>query len=117
MSIDHKIIKGTVPVWFTSSYRGPDDLERGAANAISSVTFYEPGTEPDGTPRIPDGWTLVGEADVVLRIFDKRQLVTNKIDSLRAEHTQVLAEAEARATKIQSRIQQLLAIEYTERKQ
>lgn len=58
------------------------------------------------------GWSLVGEAEIRLEVPDERQLVENKVESLRAERRKVLADAEAKATSLDRQIQTLLAISY-----
>lgn len=56
-------------------------------------------------------YTFAGNATVTLDLCGERELVDNKIASLREQAASVRAEATAKVTKIESQIQQLLAIE------
>lgn len=58
-----------------------------------------------------DGDTLVGTATVTLTLHDDRLIVENKVAALRAEATNIRAEATAKCTRIEGQIQQLLCIE------
>ena len=58
------------------------------------------------------GWTLVGNASITVEIPDERQLVENKVESLKAEATKLRAETEARLTEIDRKINTLLAITF-----
>lgn len=110
MSTIPKTLSGTVPLFFTSNIRGPDDLIRGFKSAVNAVTFYdvtEYGNDPD---RVPDGWVRIGHAEVTLHLISADKLVDNKVESLRAELTSTRAEAEAKCTQIQRQINTLLAI-------
>lgn len=58
------------------------------------------------------GWTKVGEATITVELNDEREMVSNKIDSLREEAKAVRAEATAKVTRIESQINDLLAISF-----
>lgn len=58
------------------------------------------------------GWTFVGEAEVTVHIPDAKTMVANKVEALRNEAAKVRAEATATVARIESQIQNLLAIEY-----
>lgn len=57
------------------------------------------------------GWTRVGMAAITVDLVDERQLVDNKIASLREQAATLRADATAKVTRIEGQIQQLLAIE------
>ncbi|MFM9434553.1 hypothetical protein ACFDR9_001612 [Janthinobacterium sp. CG_23.3] len=57
------------------------------------------------------GWTLVGTAEVTLDLLGERALVDAKIATLHEQAKSIRAEATAKCTQIEGRIQQLLAIE------
>ena len=56
------------------------------------------------------GYSLVGTATVTLTIADQDTLIASKVEALKVEKAQTLAEAQAKATRLESQIQQLLAI-------
>lgn len=58
------------------------------------------------------GWTRVGIARIVVEIVDEQRIVANKVTSLRAEKVKVVADATAKATEIERRIQSLLALPF-----
>lgn len=57
-----------------------------------------------------NGFSKVGTAEVTITLHDPDDLIANKVEALRAEKQQTLADAQARATRLESLIQQLLAI-------
>lgn len=59
------------------------------------------------------GYTYIGEAEVTVEVPDVRELVDNKIESLRSQAIAIRAEATAKCTAIEGQIQNLLAIEHT----
>lgn len=103
------IHKTGVPAWFTNDYNGPELLKGPAREAINAMVFVDT-TEwsQDGKP--PDGWTRVGTATITVELVDEEEMVANKIDSLRQEITRVRADAHAKETHLEGKIQQLLAI-------
>lgn len=103
-------ITATVPVW-ASERVDPTRLSEGdPVAAIGRMTIYKPGNERKW---IADGYTKVGEAEVIVHLIDRDTMVQHKVESLRAEKTKTLADAQAKATAIDGQIQSLLAIEYT----
>jgi alkyl hydroperoxide reductase subunit AhpC len=96
----------TTKLWLTShSSLGPENLA--TLNTIEGLSL----TDLDMSHA---GWTIVGTAEVkVSMISDNDQLVANKVVALRAEAQKIRAEAEAKAVRIEDKIQQLLAITYT----
>lgn len=58
------------------------------------------------------GYSLVGTAEVTMTLHDMDAVISNKVESLKEEKQRVIADAQAKATKLESQIQQLLAITY-----
>lgn len=58
------------------------------------------------------GWTFAGDAEITVAIVDEKSLVENKVAALREEAKTIRAEATAKVTKIESQIQNLLAISF-----
>jgi hypothetical protein len=101
-----KTITGKTKAWLSES-GSPDALlgdNHGAA--VSSLSFCSWDMKSVG-------WTYVGEATITVDIPDHDTLIGNKVESLRAEKQQILAEAQAKATQLEGQIQKLLAITYT----
>lgn len=101
-----KEIRATVAAWFTSDYSGPQDLLRDPEYAVTSVTFS------NCMDMAKHGWTLAGEADIVLRPLQEQQLIESKVDSLRKQKSKVLADAQAQATEIERQINTLLCLSF-----
>lgn len=57
-----------------------------------------------------EGYTKVGIATIELELFDDKTVLANAVEALRAEKSKVLAEAQAKATRLDEKIQNLLAI-------
>lgn len=57
-----------------------------------------------------EGYTKVGTATIELEIFDDKTVLANAVEALKAEKSKVLAEAQAKATRLDEKIQNLLAI-------
>jgi hypothetical protein len=102
-----KTITGKTKVWLSDIW-GPQDLQGNGREGDRVV----------GRPMYSDtdlsksGFTYVGEAEITLHILDDDKIVANKIDALKAEKQNVIAEAQLKANKIEERIQSLLAITY-----
>lgn len=58
------------------------------------------------------GYTLVGEAEITVRVPDEDALIAGKVEMLRSQAKAVRAAAEAKCTEIEGEIQKLLAISY-----
>ena len=59
-----------------------------------------------------DGYVMVGTAEITVTLLDRKDMTVGAEKSLRAEKAKILAEAQREATRIEERIQSLLAIEY-----
>lgn len=90
---------------YLTSYHTPDEITpESAACALSFYNFSS----------TPDGYTLVGEADITVRVVDAQKIIANKVEALKTEKARVLAEAQMKATDIEANIQKLLAISFDE---
>lgn len=80
--------------------------------AVSNVVFHlQEGQDQARLDRwAAQGYMLVGKADIALHLRPPETLAAAQIEALQAEKTMVLAEAQNKATKIERRIQTLLAI-------
>lgn len=84
----------------------PEDYAtKSGAELLPNLLFDKPDSKGFGS-----GYSLVGTAEVTLTIADPDDLIGNKVQALRAEKQQTLADAQAKATRLESQIQQLLAI-------
>lgn len=75
------------------------------AEMLDNVVLISPETDMRD-----DGYTKIGIANVDLEIVDEDTMRANAIESLQAEKQKVLAEAQQKATRLEEKIQNLLAI-------
>lgn len=83
----------------------PKDIQEG--NRVDELCF-------GSWKNPPDGWTCVGDAEITFTPVDNKTLVDNKVQALRSEAASIRAEAAAKVTRIETQIQNLLAISYDE---
>lgn len=94
--------------WNTSEYRGPGELAAMAPGLLADALFYRPlGAEPSKDLK---GWSQVGTADITVHLDSADTMVSNMVSALRTQATQVLAEAQAKATDLERKAQELLAL-------
>ena len=100
----------TAKVWLiTGSSLRPDEIHSdNAQNLMGRVSLLDPEMDMSSM-----GWTLIGTATITLDLVDRRTLIDNKVESLKAEAASIRAEAYRKAMHIDNQIQQLLAIDYT----
>ena len=99
-------ITGKVNAYMTKySCIRPEDFKTPTAALITALQYTTPNN-------IPDGWTLVGEATVTLELIDQDAIVSNKVESLRAELQQHRADAHVAQKHLEDQISKLLAISY-----
>lgn len=60
-----------------------------------------------------DGYILVGMARIEIELLPQKEITTKAVATLRQQKEQVLATAQAEATRIEGQIQSMLAIEHT----
>lgn len=83
----------------------PQDLETADPEKVAHSLAYWPTHWA-----VDNGYSIVGSAEVAVTLHDTDTVLANKVEALRAEQAATLAEAQAKATKIERQIQQLLAI-------
>lgn len=93
----------TIPVWACSTWHSPADLRKMDPARLISALDYR--LKPLG-----DDYVCVGEATVTVYLLPVDKMNENAVGALRAARTKVLAEAQAEATRIEEKINQLLAI-------
>ena len=59
-----------------------------------------------------DGYIMVGKAHIEIELLPQKEITTKAVVTLRQQKEQVLATAQAEATRIEGQIQSLLAIEH-----
>lgn len=97
-----RVIRGVIKAQVSSTY-GPTELNGDDKMALRCLTFM------DGDMS-EHGYSVVGTAEVKVTLFDEDKMVSTKVESLRAEAKKVKADAAARVTNIERKINQLLAI-------
>lgn len=97
-----RTITAEVPAYLFSICYGPQDLQRPDAEVASLLTLRDMSHATD--------YVRVGTAQVTIELADESEIVANKVEALKAQKQQTLADAQAKATAIESQIQQLLAI-------
>lgn len=99
-----KTVTCTTKAWIPGhSSIGPDDLQN--PNKLDQLSFTSADMQAAG-------WTYVGTATLEVEIPDVQALVESKVSALKNELANIRAEAEMKATQIQGRINDLLAISY-----
>jgi hypothetical protein len=92
--------------WLTNNYTTIEELmEMSQEHLVGLLHPY------DATGSI-EGWTLVGEAHVFIKLDTHDKMISNKVDALKAELTKTQAEAEVKCNLLRGQINNLLAIEY-----
>lgn len=100
-----RTITGTIGAYITGSL-GPADLIGDPCQVLNNLSYFNySGMENYG-------WARVGTATITVEIEDEQQLIRNKIDALKSEKNAILGEAQAKATEIDGKINNLLAITY-----
>lgn len=103
-----RVIKGKAFAWTTKySGVGPNELKDSPEDALVKDLSYSVHDMTDA------GWVKVGDADVTVQLFGIEEIVSGQVDALKTMKQDVIAKAEAEATRIEGEIQKLLAISYT----
>lgn len=97
-----RTITAEIPAYLLSTCYGPEDLKRADSDVANLLTLRNMSMAPD--------YVRVGTAQVTIELVSESEIVANKVQALRAEKQQTLADAQAKATRLESQIQQLLAI-------
>lgn len=88
------------------SYLTPADLQN--PKYIASFVFWGDSMIDYA---VKNGYTVVGTATITVDLVDEKTLVSNKIEALHEEAKSLRADTVAQCTRIESMIQNLLAIE------
>lgn len=96
-------IKGTTDVWLAGDFYGPDDIKRDGPKCVSRLNY----TSND---MASSGWVKIGTAEITLSLISDEKMVANKVESLKAEIHEIRATSENAITRLQAKIQSLLAI-------
>lgn len=101
-----KNITGTLKAWLPGhSSLKPEELMTEAA--LEALVFSACNMQRSG-------WTHVGEASITVEFFLKpEELIASKIETLKAQQTQLREEVQKRLNVLEDQIQNLLAISYT----
>ena len=97
-----KPAKATTNAWLYDVCYGPQHLIGAKPKALVDMLSYG--------GKKGEGWTLVGTAEITVKLVSEDRMVVNKIESLRREITTTRADAELKVQKIEQQVQQLLAI-------
>lgn len=97
-----KTVTAKTTAWL-SQYHGPEDLKGADDEVVNALTYA-----------ICDmsslGYSKVGTATITVELADEREVVENKVASLRAVQIKSRADAHAADVEFERKIQQLLAI-------
>lgn len=84
----------------------------GMPNNIDDPYYVRVNENGDYSFWTKDGYTIIGEAEITINVFDKKQIVKNKVAALRIEVSKIRADSQMAVTRIESQINDLLAIGY-----
>ena len=102
-----KIITAKLPAFITHDNFDPRSLIDGdPAIVLGDLKYY------DREDMSSVGWVKCGVADITLLVSDPNEIISNKVESLKATKNAIIAKAEAEATRIEGKIQELLCLEY-----
>lgn len=100
-----RTVTGTTKVWLTEHALNIGPKELADPRVVSRLSYSD-------SEMKSWGWTLIGTAEITLHLVGDREIVENRVDSLRAEQKKVVADAQKKSTEIERQIQTLLAIAY-----
>lgn len=100
-----RTIEMDLTAWIAEHSRiTPQDL---ATSKRLNLYYLQPERDMSGS-----GWARVGSARVIVTLNDEKDIFAAKVDALRKEKDKILGDAQAKATEIEGKIQNLLAITY-----
>lgn len=103
-----KTITAKTTAWITTySGIGPDEIKAPTDEMVHQLYFSRGDMKEQG-------WTVAGEAEITVTLVDVDTLITNKVESLRAQLQEVRSDAQVRCNSLEQQIQKLLAITYDE---
>ena len=100
-----RTVTGTTKVWLPEYAINIGPKELADPRVVSRLAYSD-------SEMKSMGWTLLGTAEIKLTLVGDREIVENRVDSLRAEQKKVVADAQKKSTEIERQIQTLLAIAY-----
>lgn len=101
-----KQAKGTVNVWLTSgAYTKPSDLHKLNDELLIERVHFQ------NADMSSVGWTLVGTAEVSIRLDDCKTVTANQVAILQSQLKEMRAEHQQAQNRLTKRINELLAIE------
>lgn len=101
-------IAGTLNAYLTSEWAQKDFIQCRANNDEAGMVAELHLTSVEGMES--EGWLKVGVATVTVDVVDDDTLRQNLINGLKEQKADILAKAQAQATRIEEKIQNLLAI-------
>ena len=108
-----KTITGTIDAYVTYYSMEPYRRELEAVKAGKGTTSALVDALSFAMVDMTDGnWTKIGTAEITVTFDDDDTVRSNLVASLKAKKAGILATAQAEATRIEERIQSLLAIEW-----
>lgn len=100
-----KQAKGTVNVWLPYTCTKPSDLHKlDDERLVASVCFQN-------ADMSSIGWTLVGTAEVSIRLGDCKTITANQVDILQNQLMEMCAAQQQAQNRLMKQIQDLLAID------
>lgn len=94
--------------WNTSRYTGPKELVDKEPVQLASHLLYR-ALDAEPSKDLPH-WSRVGTADVTVHLDSADKMVDNMVVALRTQAKEVLAKAQAEATHLERKAQELLAL-------
>lgn len=82
----------------------------GMPSSVSDVTYMKEGNNSYWEER---GYTVIGEAEITIRVVSKEELIANKVLALRQEVKKTQAEATRKVKQLEGQINDLLAIGFS----
>jgi len=99
-----------VPVWLTT-YSSPEAIRSEEDHAVVGATTLHFPWRDDA--KGPEGWTLCGVATVTYEFSADKEIMANKVDSLRSELEKDRADSELRQNAILNKISKLESLEWS----
>lgn len=102
-------ITAEVQAWISPySSLGPEDIKPGMR--MGALTFIP--IDDDSSYYLREGYTRAGTAVITFTPLGTKEIISSKVESLRAQQTKAIADAQAKSTELEEKIQRLLAITY-----
>lgn len=87
--------------------------EDGLPSGVNVPSYIAVKEDGDYRTWTEDGWTIIGEAEIILHVVSKEELIANKVSALRQEVKKTTAEATRKVTQLEGQINDLLAIGFS----